>query len=63
MVKGRFWETTRNITEVEVRDALIFREVDWRKAVLGSPEAVEDCAAAFNEVTGTAPTQLHGFEH
>ncbi len=63
MVKGRFWETTRNITEVEVRDALIFREVDWRKAVLGSPAAVEDCAAAFNEVTGTAPTQLHGFEH
>lgn len=64
MVKGRFWEMNKDVTELEVRDGLLFDDRDWSVGVLlGRPEDVSKCAAAVNELTGTAPQQPGGFAH
>lgn len=64
MVKGRFWEMNKDVTELEVRDGLIFDDRDWSQGVLlGRPEDISKCAAAVNELTGTAPQQPGGFAH
>lgn len=64
LVKGRFWEMSKNALELEVRDGLIFDDKDWSQGViLGRPEDVATCPAAVNELTGLAPHQPGGFAH
>lgn len=64
LVKGRFWEMNREATEVEVRDALLFNDIDWsRGVVLADPAQVATCPAAINELMGLAPNQPGGFAH
>lgn len=64
MVKGRFWEMNKDVTELEVREGLVFEDRDWSEGVLlGRPEDVATCPAAINELTGTAPAQIGGFKH
>lgn len=64
MVKGHFWEMSKNALELEVRDGLLFDDRDWSGGVLlGRPEDVAQCPAAINELTGTAPSQPGGFKH
>lgn len=64
MVKGHFWEMSKNALELEVRDAVLFDDRDWSQGVLlGRPEDVAQCDAAINELTGTAPQQPGGFKH
>ncbi len=64
MVKGRFWEMTQTVDEVEIRDALLFEDRNFSQGViLGDPNAVARCPAAINELTGVAPSQPGGFRH
>lgn len=64
MLKGRFWEMNKNVTELEVRDAIIFNDNDWSQGVvLGNPQEIAACPVAINELTGTAPVQPGGFKH
>jgi hypothetical protein len=64
LIKGRFWEMNKNVTELEVRDGLIFPDRDWSQGVLlGRPEDVAKCSAAVNELTATAAAQPGGFGH
>lgn len=63
LVKGQFWEMNRDVTEVEVRDAILFEDRDWYGAVLADPNVVATCPAAINELTGIAPPQPGGFKH
>jgi hypothetical protein len=64
LVKGRFWEMNRSLTELELRDAVLFDDPDWSQgAVLGTLAEVAACPAAINELTGTAPDQPGGFQH
>ena len=64
IVKGRFWEMNLSVTEVEVRDALLFEDRDFSRGVwLGDPNAVAQCPLAINELTGVAPVQPGGFRH
>lgn len=64
LVKGRFWEMNRTVTEVEIRDALLFEERDFSQGVLlADPNAVMMCPAAVNELSGLAPQQPGGFRH
>jgi len=64
IVKGRFWEMNLSVTEVEVRDALLFEDRDFsRGVVLGDPNSVAQCPLAINELTGVAPVQPGGFRH
>lgn len=64
LVKGRFWEMNKTVTELEVRDALIFNDTDWsRGVVLGDPGTISACPAALNDLTGLAPNQTGGFKH
>lgn len=61
IVKGRLWDMKGAVTSVELRDALIFEDADWSRAVLGSPALVNQCPFAVNDLTGTAPNQPGGF--
>jgi hypothetical protein len=62
LVRGRFWEYKKGITEVEIRDALLFADYNWSQgALLVDPNATAACPVAFNELSGTAPTQPGGF--
>jgi hypothetical protein len=64
MIKGRFWEMNKTVTELEVRDGLIFDDRDWSQGVLlGRPQDVATCPVAINELTGTASAQPGGFGH
>ncbi|MDP1823126.1 MAG: hypothetical protein Q8L48_07790 [Archangium sp.] len=64
LIKGRFWEMNKTVTELEVRDGLIFDDRDWSSGVLlGRPQDVATCSVAINELTGTAPQQPGGFAH
>jgi hypothetical protein len=55
MVRGRLWGMNKNVTEMELRDAVLFIDRDWSEgAVLADPNAVAQCPAAINELTGTA---------
>lgn len=65
LVKGRFWEMNKTVTELEVREAVLFNDIDWGKSkpLLGSPADVALCPVAINELTGLAPNQAGGFRH
>ncbi len=64
LIKGRFWEMNKTVTELEVRDGLIFDDRDWSSGVLlGRPQDVATCPVAINELTGTASQQPGGFAH
>jgi hypothetical protein len=64
MIKGRFWEMNKIVSELEVRDVILFNENDWSQGVLlGNPNDVSTCSAAINDLTGTAPIQPGGFGH
>lgn len=63
MVKGRFWEMTKNMKEFEIRDGLIFKDFDWSNGVvIANPQMVAACPVAINELTGIAE-QKGGFAH
>jgi hypothetical protein len=62
LVRGRLWEYKKGITDVELRDALIFEDRDWSQGVLlADPGVTAACTVAYNELTGMAPTQPGGF--
>ncbi|MDY7230911.1 hypothetical protein [Hyalangium rubrum] len=62
LVRGRLWEYKKGITDVELRDAILFMDRDWSQgAPLVDPNATAACPAAYNELSGTAPTQPGGF--
>jgi hypothetical protein len=64
LIKGRFWEMNKTVTEVEVRDALLFEDRDFSAGLLlADPAAVAACPLAINELTGVAPSQPGGFKH
>lgn len=63
MVRGQFWEMNRDVTEVEVRDAVLFEDRDWYGAMLADPNVIAACPAAINELTGVGPAQPGGFKH
>ena len=64
LIKGRFWEMNKNVTELEVRDGLLFDDRDWTTGVLiGRPQDIATCPVAINELTGTGPQQPGGFAH
>jgi hypothetical protein len=64
IVKGRFWQMTKDMSEVEVKDAVLFEDRDWsRGVILGDPNAIAECPMAINELTGLAPVQPGGFKH
>lgn len=64
LVKGRFWEMNKTVTEFEVRDGLLFNDTDWSGGVLiGRPEDIATCPVTINDLTGTAPSQPGGFAH
>ncbi len=64
IVKGRFWEMNLTVTEVEIKDALLFEDRDFSRGVwLGNSNAVAQCPLAINELTGVAPSQPGGFRH
>ncbi len=64
LVKGRLWEMNKSMTEIEIRDGLVFNDNDWdRGVVLGNPAEVAQCSAALNDLTGLAPVQPGGFQH
>lgn len=64
LIKGRFWEMNKTLTELEVREGLIFDDRDWGVGVvLGSPDEIAACKVAINELTGTASQQPGGFGH
>ncbi|WP_224361982.1 hypothetical protein [Hyalangium versicolor] len=62
LVRGRLWEYKKGITDVEIRDALLFEDRDFSQGVLlADPNATAACPIAFNELTGVAPAQPGGF--
>jgi hypothetical protein len=64
LVKGRFWEMNQTVTEVEIKDALLFEDRDFSQGVvLADPNAVAQCPFAINDLTGMAPVQPGGFKH
>lgn len=63
LVRGRFWEMNRDVTQVEVRDAMLFEDRDWYGATLADPNMIATCPAAINELTGIGPQQPGGFKH
>lgn len=64
MVRGRFWEMNKTVTQLEVRDAILFHDRDYSAGVvLADPNAIARCPFAVNDLTGTAPIQPGGFGH
>lgn len=64
LVRGRFWEMNHAVTEVEIRDALLFEDRNFSQGVvLADPSAVARCPLAVNELSGLAPRQPGGFRH
>jgi hypothetical protein len=64
LVRGRLWEYKKGLTEVEIREALLFEDRDFSQgAGLADPNATAMCPAAYNELSGMAPTQPGGFGH
>lgn len=62
LVRGRLWELNKDLTHLELRDALLFEDRDWSAgALLADPAAYSVCPAAINELTGTAPHQPGAF--
>jgi len=53
MVKGRLFEMANDLSQVVIRDALLFQDRDWsRGALLADPNVMLQCPAAVNDVTG-----------
>jgi len=64
LIKGRFWEMNQTVTEVEIKEALLFEDRDFSAGViLADPNAVMQCPLAVNDLTGIAPVQPGGFRH
>lgn len=64
LVRGRLWDMNKDLTQFQIRDALIFEDRDWALgALLADPVAISQCPAAVNELTGVAPIQPGGFGH
>ena len=64
MVRGRLWDVNKDLTQFQVRDAMIFEDRDWALgAMLADPNVISQCPAAVNELTGVAPDQPGGFAH
>ncbi|MCL2625367.1 MAG: hypothetical protein FWD46_00925 [Cystobacterineae bacterium] len=62
MVKGRLWMANADLTEVEIKNALLFQDKDWSQgALLALPGMVDNCPFAINDLTGVAPVQPGGF--
>jgi len=61
LVRGRLWDMTPGLSQVEVRNALIFDDPDTAQALLADPQAVAQCPFAVNDLAGLAPTQPGGF--
>lgn len=62
LVRGRFWKMNDGLTELELRNAVLFGERDWSGGVvLAQPQAVAQCPFAVNDLAGTAPVQPGGF--
>ncbi|MFP2933573.1 hypothetical protein ACLESO_52220 [Pyxidicoccus sp. 3LG] len=62
LVRGRFWEYKKGLTQLELRDALLFQERDWTQvAGLVDPAALAACPFALNDLTGMAAVQPGAF--
>lgn len=62
MVRGRLWSVAKAVTEVELRDALIFQDRDWTRGnALVDPASVAQCPFANNDLMGAAPVQSGAF--
>jgi len=62
LVRGRLWELNKDLSQLELREALIFEDRDWSMgALLADPQVYSQCSAAVNELTGTAPVQPGAF--
>lgn len=60
--RGRLWEINKGLTQVELRDAVIFEDRDFSQGVLlADPRAVAACPLAVNELSGSATPQPGGF--
>ena len=63
LVRGRLWDYKDGMSEIELRDAVLFHDRDWSKGVkLAAPTDLVLCPFAVNEVSGLAPQQGGGFE-
>lgn len=63
LVRGRLWDFNKGVTQVELRDALLFMDPDWSQgAVIGNANVIATCPAAVNDLTGIAPQQPGGFQ-
>ena len=61
MVKGRLFEMNNDLSQVVVRDALLFQDRDFSQgAILADPGTMLMCPAAVNDVTGVAGTYQPG---
>lgn len=63
LVKGRLWGIEKGVSEVELREALLFEDRDWSKGVPFDPTAAARCPMAINDLTGVASRQPGGFAH
>ncbi|HEY8210169.1 MAG TPA: hypothetical protein VIG99_21940, partial [Myxococcaceae bacterium] len=55
MVKGRLFEMNNDLSQVVIKDALLFQDRDWSQgAILADPGTMLMCSAALNDITGTA---------
>jgi hypothetical protein len=62
LVRGRFWDYRKGLTEVDLRNAYLFQEHDWSKGVaLTAPQVVSACPMAVNELSGEVARQPSGF--
>jgi hypothetical protein len=63
MVRGKFWQMSTDLTQLLIKDAVLFDDRDFSQGVmLGAPADIAQCPAAINEITGLAP-QYGGFAH
>jgi len=61
MIRGRLWSMNADLTEVEIKNALLFEDRDWSRAFFAQPGMVDNCPFAVNDLTGVAPAQPGGF--
>jgi len=55
MVKGRLFEMNNDLSQIVIRDAVLFQDRDWSQgAILADPGTMLMCPAAVNDVTGSA---------
>lgn len=63
LVRGRLWDYKKAVTEIEIRDALLFQDREWKPGtLLANPQVVATCPlTALNDLTGIAPNQPGAF--